>query len=185
MSNLIVAKRYAQALYQEAEKDGVVAAVDADVALIHDSMNGSPELVRFFESPVISREKKGTVVDALFGERLKPLTLRFLKLLIEKRREDAFPAVVRAYQALRDQQEGIVEVKARSAKPLSEQDEADLKAALATLTGQTVRLNTTIDTGLIGGVVVRVGDTVYDGSVRHQLEALRDSLGQKAAVSLN
>ncbi|MEM6646351.1 MAG: ATP synthase F1 subunit delta [Bacteroidota bacterium] len=185
MSNLIVAERYARALYGEAEKTGMITAADGDVALIRDSLDASPELVRFFESPVIPREKKESVVDALFAERLQPLTLRFLKLLIEKRREDAFPAVVRAYRALRDKQEGIIEIKARSAKPLTAEEEAELKAALAKLTGQTVRLNTTIDASLIGGVVVRVGDTVYDGSVRHQLEGLREKLGQQASVSLN
>jgi F-type H+-transporting ATPase subunit delta len=78
---------------------------------------------------------------------------------------------------LRDRQLGVVEARARVARPLDAAGEQKLTAALEGLTGKRVRLQVQQDAALLGGVVVRVGDTVYDGSVRHQLESLREQLG--------
>ncbi len=173
MSQITVARRYAQALYETARQDGQAEQVDADVALIRAGLDGSRELVRFFESPIIPREKKLAVVKTLFGPRVQPTTLRFLQLLVEKRREALFPAVVEAYHALRDEQMGIVEADARVAHPLGETEGKALGQALEKMTGRRVRLRVTLDPALIGGAVIRVGDTVYDGSVHHQLATLR------------
>ncbi len=183
MSDTIVARRYAQALYEQARETRQVEQIDADVELIRQALADSRELVRLFESPVIPREKKQAVVDQLFGPRVQPLTLRFLTLLIEKEREGLFPAIVRAYRRLRDEQQGIVEARARVAHPLTEDEEKKLREALEALTGRRIRLQTEQDPSLLGGVVIRVGDTVYDGSVRHQLSTLREKLEQGAFVT--
>ena len=176
MTNQTVARRYAQALYEEAAREQRVERIDEDIALVREALEASRELVIFFESPVISRRKKEAVVEALFAERVEPSTLRFLHLLIGKKREALFPDVVRAYRALRDEQLGIVEARARVASPLSEDEERVLAQALERLTGARVRLNIEQDAGLLGGLVVRIGDTVYDGSVRHQLASLRERM---------
>lgn len=176
MADITVARRYAQALYEEADTSGQTAAVDEDVDVIRASLEGSRELVLFFESPIIAREKKEAVVKELFGDRLRPLTVQFLDLLIEKGREDLFPDVVHAYRELRDRQLGVVEARARTAHPLGEAERARLVEAVERMTGRRVRLKVTHDPSLIGGVVIRVGDTVYDGSVRHKLASLREQL---------
>ena len=183
MTQSPVARRYAQALYDEAQRRERVEAVDQDIDLLRETLDASRELVLFFESPIISREKKEAVVQELFKERVQPTTLHFLRLLVEKKREGLFPEVVRAYRALRDDQKGIVEARARTAHPLSEEDEQALAQALERLSGQRVRLQVDQDPGLIGGVVVRVGDTVYDGSVRHQLASLRERLEHGALAT--
>lgn len=182
MSDLTVARRYARALYEEAERAQKTEQVDRDIEVIRESLEGSRELVRFFESPVISREKKETIVAELFASRVEPLTLRFLKMLVEKKRENIFPAVVTAYRELRDSRLGIVEARARTAEPLGEADKKRLEKALEEVIGKRIRLQTEIDPALIGGVVIRVGDSVYDGSVRHQLATLRDQFAQRSFV---
>ena len=180
-----VARRYAQALTEEAQKAGSLDAVDADVALLTETLDGSRELRQALTSPVVSHPKKLSVLTSLFGERVSDLTLRFLRLLVEKQRDGQIPSILDAYRTLRDERTGTVEADVRSAKPLSA-DEADrLKAALEARTGKTIRLRITPDATLIGGLVVRVGDLVYDRSVRHQLDQLRDQLAERAAVSLN
>ena len=171
-----IARRYAQALYEEAEQNRQVEQVDEDMALIRDTMAASRELVLLFESPVVSRQKKERVIRQLFEQRLQPLTQRFLFLLIEKQRENFFPGIVHAYRALRDRQLGVVEARARAAQPIGPAEMEKLAGALERMTGQRVRLQVELDPALLGGLVVRVGDTVYDGSVRHQLESLRDQL---------
>ena len=185
MADPSIARRYAQALSQQAESENNVDQVDEDIELIRESLDGSRELVRFFESPVIPRQKKDAVVKELFKDRLQPTTLHFLQLLIEKKREDLFPSVVRAYRDLRDRQLGVVEAHVKSAAPLDDAETKRLETALEERTGQQVRLHTTVDPELIGGVVVRVGDTVYDGSVRHQLGVLREQLEQGTSFRLN
>lgn len=183
MSDTIVARRYARALYEDAQQAQQVERIDEDVELIRQALADSRELVRFFESPVISREKKRAVVQQLFAKRVQPLTQRFLNLLIAKKREDIFPAIVRAYRALRDEQQGIVEARARVAHALTDAEEKKLRQALEAVTGKRIRLRTEQAPDLLGGVVIRVGDTVYDGSVRHQLTNLREKLEQGTFVT--
>lgn len=176
MSDITVARRYAQALYTEAQAQGNVEQVDEDIEMIRATMDGSRELVRLFESPVISREKKQRVFEELFAEKVQPLTLRFMNLLAEKEREAVFPAVVTAYGQLRDRELGITEAHARVAFPLDDASQEKLVAALERMTGRRVRLAVREDASILGGIVVRVGDTVYDGSVRHQLADLLEQL---------
>ena len=173
MSEITIARRYAQALYLEAEQNRSIEAVDEDVVAITTGLADSRELVRFFESPVISREKKATTVKALFAARLQPIMLHFLLLLVEKRREYIFPSIVTAYQALRDDHMGVSEAHVRSAKPMSAGEQKNVKTALEALTGRHIRLQVEIVPDLIGGIVIRIGDTVYDGSVVQQLRSLR------------
>jgi F-type H+-transporting ATPase subunit delta len=184
MNNLTVARRYAQALYQEAESEQRVEQVDADMDLIRDTLDGSRDLVAFFASPIISREKKESVVQSLFAEPLNKTTYNFLRLLIEKKREALFPDVVRAYRDLRDEQRGIVEARAKVAYPLTEAEEQTLVQALEKLSGAQVRLQVDEDRTLVGGLIVRMGDTVYDGSVRNQLANLRERM-ELGSVTMN
>ena len=176
MSDVIIARRYAQALKEEADGLGIIEKVDDDVALIRESLNASRDLLQFFESPVISREKKASVVSELFGERVEKTTLQFLLLMVEKRREHAFPEVVRAYMALRDEQRGVVNVSVRVARAMGEEEEKELIATIERMTRKSVRLDSSVDESLMGGLVVRIGDTVYDGSFSNQLQDLRERL---------
>lgn len=174
--SLTVARRYARALYEEAAQKKCVELVDEDITMVQESLAGSPELKRLFVDPVISGEKKESVVVALLKDHIQPTTLGFMKLLIQKGREMLFLDVAKAYQALRDDQRGIVEAHVRTALALSEAEQKKIAAGIESMTGSKVRLITDVDRSLLGGLVIRVGDTVYDGSVRHQLSTLHNQL---------
>lgn len=179
-----VTRRYAQALYEEARDQGHLTMVDEDVDFLHESLSGAPQLERVLRSPVIPQEKKQGVLDSLVKPRVSELTYRFVELLLSKDREELLGPMFDAYRNLRDRQEGIVEASVRTAHPLSDEERARLEEAVTRITGQpNVRLQTERHPDLIGGVVVRVGDTVYDGSVRHQLESLRERLARQTSVS--
>jgi len=173
---MIVARRYARALYEEGERQSKTAAVDEDVAAIQSIMESSRELASFFRSPVIPAGKKESIVKELFGKRVDPVTLSFLNLLIRKEREDVLFEILRAYSLMRDEQRGIVEVHARTAMPMPDEERVRLVRALEDLTEREVRLHLHEEADLIGGIVIRIGDVVYDASVRRQLDRLRERM---------
>jgi F-type H+-transporting ATPase subunit delta len=180
-----VARRYALALYEEAEAQGQVEIVDADVETLKSALDASRELAAAMTSPIVSREKKEAILGRLFKDKVSGLTMRFLGLLVSKDREDLLPETVQTYADLRDERLGIVEAAVRSAQPLAS-DEADrLRQRLERQVGKTIRMRMQVDPALIGGLVVRVGDVVYDRSVSHQLKTLHAQLQERAAISLN
>ena len=185
MSDHTVARRYAHALYEEAESQDCVEAVDDDIATLRRTLDEVPEFERTVDSPVISREKKKAIFGALFDERFAALTCKFLDLLVENDRETLLPNIASTYQNFRDEQRGIIEVKARVAQPLDEDDEAKLTQRLEEITGQQVRLRVEHAPELIGGIVIRVGDQVYDGSVRQKLDNLQERWKHGAVASAN
>lgn len=180
-----VARRYAQALTEEAQKAGSLETTDADVALLTETLEGSRDLQFALTSPVVPQAKKKAVLDRLFGGPLSDLSLRFLRLLVDKQRDGQIPEILAAYRALRDERTGTVEATVRTARPLSPDEAERLKAALEARSGAAVRMRISVDPSLIGGLVVRLGDVVYDRSVKHQLESLHGQLAERAAVSLN
>lgn len=183
MSQRTVTRRYATALYEEADAAGGLEAVDDDVLMLRNSIESNRELSRFFESPVIPQEKKESILQELLGGRVETLTLQFLRLLVQKDRETLTKDILDQYQSLRDDQRGIVDAEVTVARPLADEDRDALVKALEEKTGKDVRLHLEEDSDLIGGLVIRIGDRVFDGSVRRQLNALHDRL-QNATLSL-
>ncbi len=178
MSETLVAKRYANALHDSAVATGKTGDVDADVKLVADTLAESKDLRMLFASPVVSRERKAAVIDALFGNRIQTETLSFLRMLVSKRREGTFLEVAAAYQGMRDDEMGVVVATARTPVALSAESEANLRAMLEQKTGKKIRLLVETDRSLVGGLVVRVGDIVYDGSVANRLAKLKEQFTQ-------
>ena len=183
MSDATVARRYAQALYQEAEAAGDAKRIDEDMKSVQESLDASRDLELFFRSPIIAREKKEAVIGKLFDGKVAPLIVRLMRLLVQKGREDILPAVIRQYGDLRDEHLGVVEATVKTAMPMGFDETEALRKALEARTGKSVRLRITVEPALLGGAVVRIGDRVYDGSVQHQLESLREQLEERAYLS--
>lgn len=183
MSDLAISRRYALALSETAGEKDRTERIDEDVDLVRESLDSSPELERFFQSPVVPREKKSAVIRELFGPRVHKSTLDFLLLLVEKRREGMVRRILAAYRELRDEQQGFVAVVARSARPIGPEEKQRLVDSVSRITGSRVRLETQVDESLLGGIVLRVGDTVYDGSVTNKLAALRERLRAGTSVA--
>ncbi len=176
MSQLTVSRRYAQALLAEASAKGRAEAVDADVAVLRDALVASRELRGVFESPIISREGKRAVVSAVFKDKVSDVMLRFALLLVEKKREALLGEILDAYHGLRNEQLGVTDIEARVPFELSPENRQALVQALEKKTDGSVRLDVRISPELIGGMVIRIGDQVYDGSAANQLATLRERL---------
>ncbi len=179
-----IARRYAQALHEQASEQNAIATVDNDVDVLRDTLESSPDLAGALASPVVSRASKERIVQSVFGSHLSKSTLHFLDFVIEKGREDLLPDITEAYRHLRNTQEGIIEAHVKAAFDMAEAEQASLRQVLEARTGKKVRLRVAVAPELIGGIVIRIGDTVYDGSVRNKLAELRERM-DTPGVSLN
>ncbi len=183
MKNPRVAHRYAHALMAVAEEQKAVDAVAADLESVGRTLSGSRELRLLLASPVVSDAKKSGVLKAVFGERVDALTSGFMELLVRKHREFILQEVIDQFFALRDEMRGIMTVDVSSVTPLERSQEDTLTRELNKRTGKTVRLRMKDDPAMKGGLIVRIGDTVLDASVRRQLERLREQFAGTARIS--
>jgi len=173
-----IASRYARALVE------VVLAqkVDTDIArqqlhAIVDAVHESSELRKVWESPAIPPEQKRAVLDGIARQikAAKPIR-NFFAVLIDHRRIGMLDDIARLFEAELDKELGFTEVEVSSARPLSPGEKRAVENRVETMTGKKVRARYVTDTQLLGGVVVRAGSTIYDGSVRGQLEKMRQEL---------
>ncbi len=171
-----IVRRYASALFSAASSADAVDRVESDLGFVSYVMESSPALWEAMTSPIIPRVKKEQILADLFGDKVHEITLSYMKLLVEKRREEALKETEAEYIDLANEARGIVQAEVTSAIALDEDQEKKLVAKLTAMTGKRIQLAKKVDPELIGGVLVRIGDTVIDGSVKGQLAALREEL---------
>jgi len=176
VSEIRVARRYAGALFQQTLQEGIVDQVGEDLRLIASTMDSMPTLRQFFNQPMVPPRRKRSAMEILFEGKVQDLTLRFLFLLIDKRREAILDRVHPEYEALANEARRMVVARVATAIPMTPDQEARLQARLQRVTGKTVRLETEVDPAIIGGVKVRIGDTVMDGSIQGALASLAERL---------
>ena len=171
-----VAKRYATALYNEAVRNDVVTSVEADLDAITGLIHGETEFQDFLFSPHVGREDKTRIAELLFSDRVTALTMQFIRLLLEKRREAEFDAIREEFTALRRINGNVIFAEVTSATPLDAKDRSTLEATLATRSGKRVEAVYDVDPSLIGGVKVAYGNYVLDGTIKGTLRRLKDTL---------
>ena len=172
-----LARRYAKALLELANEKNLGARVGKDLQDLAATWEQSPELRGVFENPAVTSEPRRKVVEALATRMgLQPLTTNTLKLLSDRGRFRYLGEIAEAFTTLSEADAGALRAEVTSASALPESYYSRLQAELEKATGRKVSLVKKQDPELIGGVVTRVGDKVYDGSVRHRLEQLRENL---------
>ena len=172
-----IARVYAEALLRTAQKQGKVDEVlDELEALVREVFRADPQLEAFFASGIIGRDRKAAVLRDAFGGRADELVLNALLVLNDHERLDLLRPIAAAYRALRDQRAGYMRVQVRSAAPLPDDQRERLRAKLRETFHKEPVLEQQTDPELLGGMVVRVGDWVYDQSLRAQLENLRNQI---------
>ena len=183
MRSTRVARRYAQALMNAATELRTLDATAADVQVIGDVVRSSREFRLFLSSPIVSIPRKKAVLHELFANRINPVTLSFVDLILKKQREAMLPEIVQQFGVLHDIARGIVDVDVTTAVALTDQQSRALQTELERHTGKSVRLNVLSDPSIRGGLVVRIGDTVLNASITHQLERLRERFVRGAPLT--
>lgn len=176
MSTVIASRRYASALLDVAEDGHFLDVVKEDLEKIQDVLGQSRELSNAIKSPLIRGDAKARFLEAIFRNDVGEKTMVFLTLLAKKKRAGLLSEVIDEFNALLDEKRGIVNAVVKSAVALSEDQEKALVDKLSAWSGKTVRPAISLDAALIGGVKVKIGDTILDGSVQHQLQRLKKSL---------
>ena len=171
-----VALIYAKAFLGAVQKAGNADALVEELAALSDVLSQHPRLETVFGSALIEHEEKVKLLDRLFAARLSPLVLDFLKVISHHGRLDLVRAIQWEVAKLYDEQCGRVRVQLRTATPLDEALARNLSEALRKILGGEPKIESSVESALIGGVVLRVGDTVYDGSVARQLRQVREQM---------
>lgn len=177
MSIETVARRYATALADVVMKNGDAQSVQTELKTWEQMMTSNAELAQVFGSPAIAHQNKEKVLENLL-EKAKPskTTANFLRVLLKNDRLAEISEINERFAGVLEERSGIVSAKITSARPLSEAEKSELQANLEKLTGRRVKANFEINAQIIGGVVARIGSTVYDGSIKTKLEELKQQM---------
>ena len=176
MRDSTIARNYAEALLELARRAEDPAGWGK---LIRDIANGVQEditLKHFLESPKISEAQKNEVFFQALGDRVPRHFLRFMQTLVRKRRQMLIPEIAIEYDNLLDIHEGRVHANVTVAKPATEAEENSIAKELSRVIGKTVVPHMNVNPAILGGVVVKIGDTVMDGSVRRRLARLKGQM---------
>jgi F-type H+-transporting ATPase subunit delta len=177
MSLRTSATRYAKALLEVAIQESDPARIEADLAEIVGAMTTSSELRRALLSPAVPLSARVSLVRALSDRAaVQPPVAKLLVMLAERGRLELLPDLLDVYRERLLAHSNIIRGRVTSAAPLAPERVHALEEGLSARTGKQVQLDTSVDATLIGGVVAKVGSTVYDGSIRMQLEKMRQQM---------
>ncbi len=177
MSVSIVARRYAQALLELGMEQNNLDKLVEDVSAVASAWDTSPELRNALENPLVPHDAKKAVMGELADQiGATPTTRHALLLLVDRRRTKTLPYLARTLRELADARKGVVRAEVTTAAPLGDSYYARLQVQLEKLTGKRVVVDRRTDPALIAGVVTRIGDRIFDGSLRTRLQSMRDAM---------
>ena len=177
MIDTTLAKRYAQALVEIGEEQNALDGYGRDLTALTELVAESKDFREVLINPVFPKEDKKKIANSIL-EKLGTdrMVINFINLLIDRKRIDQLEGIEKAYHQRVDEIRGITRGEVASASPLDDAELDRIRQALSDISGKDVRLSARVDPSLIGGLVAKVGDKVFDGSIRSQLNELKDSL---------
>ena len=177
MSSQTVARRYASALADVVIERNEAQLVQAELAAWAKMISENRALLEAFSNPTVAYEQKRNVLNELIARtKVRPTTTNFLRTLLKNQRLAELSQVNDKLAQILDERAGIVSAQIISARPVSDNVRGLLEEKLREMTGKKARLTFATDESLLGGIVTRIGSTIYDGSVSNQLSRLREDL---------
>ena len=174
-----ISKRYARAFFDIAGEEQKLEQYYNELHQFSSVIAQNKDLGGFLANPIFEQEIKKKVLEKIIGKlSLSPMTINFLKLLIDKKRIDILPDIETCYRQLMDETLKTVRVTVKTAFPLSGEMQSYITSSLKKMTGRSVEVTVEDDKNLLGGIVIGVGDTLYDGSIKNQLNNMRNLLGE-------
>ncbi|MCT4507609.1 MAG: F0F1 ATP synthase subunit delta [Tepidibacter sp.] len=174
----LVASRYANALFEVGVLEGTTAALNDELKVIVDLFNENEDFLKILRAPLISKEEKKALVEKIYDNKASLEMMNFLKVLIDKDRIGIIDEIFTEFKTLINEKENILEAVAITAVPMSEKDLNNLKQKLSETKGKNITLKNEVDSSVIGGVLVKMGNEEIDGTIKTRLEKLKDQLSQ-------
>lgn len=176
MLNKSVARRYAEAFFSIAREAGKIDDYQNELGKIVQTIEEIPDLKEYFAHPLLPAKDKKEIAKKVFDTAVSPLTLNFLLLVLDKKRQNYLGLIYNQYVEMADESRNIKKAELISAMPISDEDVKTLSENLTRSTGSTIQLDVSIDPSIIGGVKIRMGDKIIDASIAKKLELLKKSL---------
>lgn len=175
-SDQIVAKRYAKALFEITRQNGTAAAVEEQLKALVTAIRGNADLNKFLQHPNIEPTAKHEAIKQAFKGELNESLENLLGILLQRGREQSIEPLYEAFVKISNEELGQADAVVTSPSPLAERDAEAIAKFFGEKTGKTIRVERHIDPSLLGGVQVRIGDRLYDGSLKSKLASLQKTL---------
>jgi F-type H+-transporting ATPase subunit delta len=185
MAEIKIAKRYAHSLLVMSREKGNQEAIIRDMELIHKTCDENRELVLLLRNPIIKSDTKYAILKQLWGSKIDSMSLDFLHLVTQKRRERYLDLIAREYMSAHLSGKGITSATVTTASGLDEAMKETIRNMVKNKTGGEVQLTEKIDSDLIGGFVLRIGDIQYDTSVIRSLRKVSRELNANSTIGKN
>jgi F-type H+-transporting ATPase subunit delta len=176
MMGSMVAKRYALALFSLAKEQNLIDQVEEELRVVKEVFVLNEELRAVLESPKVAKETKKAIITNAFAS-VNPYVLNTLMLLVDRHRENQIMAAADEFTALANEERGVESATVYSVRPLTEAERTALSASFAKKIGkQSLRIENAVDSQMLGGIKVRIGNRIFDGSLRGKLDRLGRTL---------
>jgi F-type H+-transporting ATPase subunit delta len=176
----VVAKRYARALFELAQQQSVVAEAGEQLKLVVDALTSDADIRKFLGVPNIDVTKKIELIKSVISDKVSALVLHTVELLITRGREEALGSVYEAYTRIAGEALGQAQATVYTAMQLTDEELSKVEETFGALAGKKIKAEQVVDASLLGGVQVRIGDRLYDGSLSGKLARLEQSLKTQA-----
>ena len=174
----IIANRYAEALFQLSEEENITKEIYKELRNVVELVKGNKELDNVLKSPLVDKNEKIQFIEALFNNKINNNLKNFLKILVEKGRISSLKSIELTFKELLNNKNNIIEGTVISAVALTEKQVKELEEKLSKKYNKNVTLENKVDKNILGGVVIRLGNTQIDGSVKTRLDNIKDQLSQ-------
>src|SRR5699024_4592165 len=176
MSEAVVAKRYADDLFQLSNKKNNFDTVNEQLKVVQEVFNNDKQITKFLSHPCIAKGEKLHLVENVFGQ-FEQNVKNFLKLLVERNRIDVVSAIIDNFYGFYNEANKIAAATVYSVRELSEEEQNKLEASFKEqLNKESVSINNIVDPSILGGMRIRVGNTIYDGSISNKLNRLKQNI---------
>lgn len=176
MTDFKVSHRYATSLLEDSVERNKLEAITADMILLSNTLKDNIKLQLALESPVIKPGVKSSILKEIFKDLFDKDTFKFIDFVVEKKRESLLCTIASRFLELKDEHLGETQVSVKTVYEFSEEQKRVLIENLEKTLDKKVRLSFTIDEDLIGGFVAKAGDTLFDASLQHQLDLLKNQM---------
>jgi F-type H+-transporting ATPase subunit delta len=177
-----VSIRYAHSFLDTALEKNILEKVSNDFELVYNSFKKSPELLRAIESPIIKSEVKQSILDEIFGNKISTDSMSFIRFILSKGRQSILREIIEKFFDLNNAKQGIAKVDVVTSFTFTDEQKKQLQSKFETYLNKKLLINYSVEEKILGGFIAKIGDTIYNASMIHQLGLLKKQFLQGSAA---